>query len=196
MGKCLTSIALLLACSACTPWASARSQKATHQYAVAPAEAHRLLSRTDIPDLVFGSGEADFEVIASGPDRVTWIAKQGGGELFRYVALLRPVEPSSTEVELTVTGATTGPSGNVERRLAEKPEIRGMYLAAMEEQVASTLDGRPFDMIKLHPAMRKVGVANYASILKSMKDGAERARLERKATLARAYEDEAAGRWP
>lgn len=121
-------------------------------YKMPMAEAHQLLESASLPDHVLGSETKQFDVDSRDPRKIVWIVKDGGKEAMRFAALLSPVDAGSTEVRVEVTGPTSGPFGDVQRRLSEYRTIRHLYVVAMKERVAATLEGRKFSFIPLIPA--------------------------------------------
>ena len=59
----------------------------------------------------------------------------------RFVAKLEPEEPYKTRVTVLVQAPTESPYGNMDQRLKDHKEITNLYLTAMNEQVASRLEG-------------------------------------------------------
>jgi hypothetical protein len=121
-------------------------------YKVPLAQAHDLLKSAGLPDYVLGSEQKTFDMDSHDPRKVVWIVKDGGKEAMRFAALLVPVDAGSTEVRVEVTGPTSGPFGDVQRRLTEYRTIRHLYVIAMKERVAATLEGRKFSFVPLIPA--------------------------------------------
>lgn len=122
-------------------------------YKVPVAQAHQLLESAGLPDYVLGLGEQKkFDVDSRDPRKIVWIVKDGGQEAMRFAALLSPVDAGSTEVRVEVSGPTSGPFGDVQRRLSEYRTIRHLYVLAMKERVAATLEGREFSFVTLIPA--------------------------------------------
>jgi hypothetical protein len=121
-------------------------------YNVPVAQAHELLKSAGLPDYVLGSEPKQFDVDAHDRRKIVWIVKDGGNEAMRFAALLSPVDAHSTEVRVEVSGPTSGPFGDVQRRLSEYRTIRHLYVMAMKERVAATLEGREFSFVTLIPA--------------------------------------------
>jgi hypothetical protein len=123
-------------------------------YKVPVAQAHQLLESTGLPDYVFGLGERKkFDVVSGDPRKVVWIVKDYGEEAMVFTALLSPVDAGSTKVRVEVSGPTSGSRVDVvQRRLAEYRTIRHLYVLAMKERVAATLEGREFSFVTLVPA--------------------------------------------
>ena len=121
-------------------------------YKMPMAQAHQLLESASLPDHVLGSETKQFDVDSRDPRKIVWIVKDGGKEAMRFAALLAPVDVGSTEVRVEVTGPTSGPFGDVQRRLTEYRTIRHLYVMAMKERVAATLEGREFSVVTWIPA--------------------------------------------
>jgi hypothetical protein len=121
-------------------------------YKVPVAQAHELLKSAGLPDYVLGSEPKTFDVDSRDRRKIVWIVKDGGNEAMRFAALLSPVDAGSTEVRVEVSGPTSGPFGDVQRRLSEYRTIRHLYVMAMKERVAATLEGREFSFVTLIPA--------------------------------------------
>ena len=116
------------------------------------AQAHFLLKFAALPDYVLGDEPKTFDVDSRDPRKIVWIVKDGGKEAMRFAALLSPVDADSTQVSVEVSGPTSGAFGDVQRRLSEYPTIRHLYVMAMRERVAATLEGREFSVVTLIPA--------------------------------------------
>ena len=121
-------------------------------YKVPVAQAHNLLRSAGLPDYVLGSEPKTFDVDSRDPRKIVWIVKDGGNEAMRFAALLSPVDAGSTEVRVEVSGPTSGPFGDMQRRLSEYRAIRHLYVMAMKERVAATLEGREFGYVTWIPA--------------------------------------------
>jgi hypothetical protein len=121
-------------------------------YKVPLGQAHQLLESASLPDHVLGSETKQFDMDSRDPRKLVWIVKDGGKEAMRFAALLSPVDAGSTEVRVEVSGPTSGPFGDVQRRLSEYRTIRHLYVIAMKERVAATLEGRKFSFVPLIPA--------------------------------------------
>ena len=121
-------------------------------YKMPVAQAHQLLQSSGLPDRVFGDEPKTFDVDSRDPRKIVWIVKDGGNEAMRFAALLSPVNAGSTEVRVEVSGPTSGAFGDMQRRLSEYRSIRHLYVLAMKERVAATLEGREFSFVGLIPA--------------------------------------------
>jgi hypothetical protein len=121
-------------------------------YKVPLAEAHKLLESAPLPDHVLGSEPKTLVMETRDPRKIVWVVKDRGQEAMRFTALLSPVDAGSTKVRVEVSGPTSGPFGDVQRRLSQYPAIRHLYVMAMKERVAATLEGREFSFVTLIPA--------------------------------------------
>src|ERR1700716_699551 len=121
-------------------------------YKMPVAKAHELLKSAPLPDSVLGSEPKTFDVDSRDPRKIVWIVKDGGREAMRFAALLSPVDAGSTEARVEISGPTPGPFGDVQRRLSEYRTIRHLYVMAMKERVAATLEGREFSFVTVIPA--------------------------------------------
>ena len=170
-----------------------RAQIRGSVYAVPIGEARQVLARTGLPPLVFGSNEPEVAVRAEGASRVVWILHKDGAEMMRYVAELSPDGDAATRISLDLVGATEGPFGHTEERLAQNGAIRNLYLVAMEERIASALERRPFDRTKILPASIAAAAANIGKISEDMDRIAEADQRRQRENIERAYREEAAG---
>jgi hypothetical protein len=156
-------------------------------YKVPVAQAHERLKSAGLPDHVFGSEPKQFDVDSRDPRKIVWIVKDAGNEAMRFAALLLPVNAGSTEVRVQVSGPTSGPFGDVQRRLSEYRTIRHLYLMAMKERVAATLEGREFSFVTVIPATTLATLSAVAGLAasKDQKTAAKQdaARLERERQL-------------
>jgi hypothetical protein len=156
-------------------------------------DVHEVLAETDELPPVFGSDEPDHTVDSSDPNAVTWILSKDGSEVMRFVAKLEPEEPNETRVKLTLEAPTDGPHGNMEQRLKDNKSISNFYLTAMNEQIASRLENRPFDMSKTYGALAAATAANLGNISRRMDRAAEANHKRDEENIRNAYAEEAAG---
>ncbi len=148
---------------------------------VAMPEARRLLQAMPPATFVFGSGAPRFEtriesVRGDEEARIAWVAMRGGGELFRYVATITDAGRGRTRVALDLTAPAGGGPESAARRLEARPAARALYVAAMREQIAATLDRRDYDMSHVSPALMAASVENSGSIKASADRAAEASR--------------------
>lgn len=120
------------------------------------------LLRTDLPP-VFGSASPSVRSWASKPTEVTWVVSRNGDDLMRYVATLSEDGKEKTRVKLELKG-----SKDVEKRFADNSSIKNLYLVAMREKIASSLEGRALDMTKIYPALAVASIANMSNMQKSL----------------------------
>ena len=163
-----------------------------HVYQAPIAEAHRILIATGLPPMVFGSEEPSSQVLEAGSD-VIWVVQKDGSEVFRYIAHLEPEGPGATRVKVEFKAPESGPSGNVAQRLAQHPEVKHLYLVAIDERIASALEHRPFDITRVYPATIAATVANMGAISASADAAAAASEREARANIAKAYQEEAEG---
>ena len=150
---------------------AACSQERGTVYPVSLDRARQVLSKADLPP-VFGSAAPSVQIQASKPGEVTWIVSNNGHELMRYVATLSEAGKDRTRVALELKGSK-GPAGDFEKRLAENASTKNLYLVAMEERIASSIQGRPLDMTKIYPALAIASIANMPNIRKSVDEAAK-----------------------
>jgi hypothetical protein len=136
-------------------------------YPVSLDRARQILSKTDLPP-VFGSNAPSVDIQANKPSEVTWIVKTNGYEIMRYIATLSEAGQGKTRVALEIKGAKGGPAGDVEKRFAENASIKTLYLVAMGERIASSIEGRPLDMAKIYPALAVASLANMRNLRSSL----------------------------
>jgi len=151
-----------------------------------------LAANAELPP-VFGGNEPDVSVEASDPSQVAWVLRKNGSEMMRFVAKLESEGQTSTRVKLSLSGVTEGPFGNVEQRLKDHSEIRDLYLVAMDEQISSKLENRPFDASKTMAATMRAAAANIGTISNQMESAGKAARERDEANIRKAYADEASG---
>lgn len=159
-------------------------------YRVPIAQARQSLAKAELPP-VFGSQELDTQV-RNGDSQVVWIVSTKGEELFRYTAELKAEGDGATRVKVKLDGAQ-GRTVNYAKNLAEKPEIRDVYIVAMEERVASTLERRAFDMARVYPALSAAVVSNMGNIQASLDEVHAAEQKRNRNAIEKAYRDEAAG---
>jgi hypothetical protein len=141
-------------------------------YPVTADRAQQILLKTGLPP-VFGSNPVSVETRVYKPTEVIWIVSNDGSELMRYIATLSEAGEGRTRVGLELKGAKGGPAGDVEKRLAENPSAKNLYLVAMKERIASAIEARSLDMMKVYPALGAVALANMSNIRKSADEAAK-----------------------
>ena len=146
-------------------------------YRVPVAQAHNLLQSAGLPDRVFGDEPKELDVDSRDPRKIVWIVKDDGHEAIRFAALLSPVDAGSTAVRIEVSGPTSGPFGDVQRRLSEYRTIRHLYVMAMKERVAATLEGREFSVVRRGSAASNVRTT--AAMQDTARSDRERRNIER-----------------
>jgi hypothetical protein len=156
-------------------------------------DVHTVLADTDELPPVFGSDEPDHTVDASDPNAVAWILSKNGSEIMRFTAKLEPEAPNKTRVTVHVSAPTESPYGNMAERLKDHKEIGNLYVTAMNEEVASRLENRPFDITKTYGALMAATSANMGTISKQMDMAAEQGRKRDEENIRKAYAEEAAG---
>jgi len=177
------AIALLTACS----------QQSGFVAKVPIAKARQILLATGLPPQVFGTEPPDWEV-RDGESDVTWVIKRNDTELFHYTAHLTEADQDATRVDVELVGAESSDGANAAKGLAEHPEIRNMYLVAINERIASALEQRPFEIARVYPALAAATAANMSSIQASADQAAAASQKMDRENMEKAYRDEAAGR--
>jgi hypothetical protein len=141
-------------------------------YPVPLDRTRQILSKTDLPP-VFGSNPVSVAVQANKPSEVIWIVSNNGSELMRYTATLSAAGEGKTRVGLELMGSKGGSAGDVEKRFAENPSIKNLYLVAMKEKIASSIEGRALDMSRIYPALGGAVFANMGNMRKSVDEAAK-----------------------
>ena len=152
------------------------------------SEVHSLLAAADELPPVFGSIEPDLGMDTADPQAVAWILSVKNEEVMRFVATLSPAGEQKTTVEVAVQAPPKS-----EKWLKKNAAVRDFYLAAMREQVASTLEGRPFELTRTYPQMQKAIRANIGNIAASAEAAAQADQKRARENIERAYAREAAG---
>ena len=151
------------------------------------SEVHSLLAAADELPPVFGTDEPDLQMDTADPKAVAWILSVKNEEIMRFVATLAPEGERRTSVDLMVQAPP-----KFEKRLDDNEAVRNFYLAAMREQVASTLEGRPFDLTHTYPHTQKAIAANIGNFAASAEAAAEASRKRERENIECAYATEAA----
>ncbi len=184
--------ALLVCAAGCSMMAATGSGgTAVHevQHGGTISDTRRALAKIGLPPVVFGHDRPDLRLLASTGSHLSWSVEQEGVSLMRYSADLAPGSGGGTQVSLSLIGATPV----VEQRLADSPSIRNLYLAAMQEQVASTLERRNYDMGRITGAITTATFANIGSIAASMDRAEESSLRADRLHTGKARKGEAAG---
>ena len=133
-------------------------------YKVPLAKARQILAKTDLPP-VFGSHAPTVQIQANKPSEVTWIVSKDGSEIMRYVASVKEAGEGRTRIGLVLRGD----------RFANNLSAKGLYLAAMEEKIASAMEGRTMDMSKIYPALGVAMAANMGNMRKQIDQSVDEA---------------------
>ena len=173
-------------------WLSTGPKTEGTVYRVPIAQVRQDLTKTALPTFVFGSQPLDVQVHGNIDSQIFWVARRNGEELFRYIAQLTAEGDGATRVKVKLEGAK-GRTVNFAQKLSEHPQIRDMYLVAMEEQVAATLERRPFEMARIYPAMSAAVVANMGAMRSSVDQAAAASEQAARKNIEKAYRDEANG---
>jgi hypothetical protein len=180
-----------LAAAACGVLAGCGEQGRVYQKS--PAEAHNILAATAIPPHVFGTEAPDYSLDRSDPAKVTWIVRNGGAEVLRFAAIIAPKGEAAARVRVTIDAPKQGPMGDIAKRLDDNPTIKRLYLAAMEERVASALEGRPFRVSSVYPELMQATFANLGRLKAGFEAAHAADEKSWRDNIAKAYADEAAG---
>lgn len=187
------------------------------------AEVHDTLSRTPLPPVVFGSemdsgapqftsvfpttmkvemlpepGEDDgmprnFDIDASDPNRIVWTLKREGNAVFSLIANLTAAGADATRVTVDLAAPEGDAGGEIAKRIGNYSTIKNMYVTAMKEQIAASLEGRDFNLSSVYPAMMAAATANMSELTSNLKRGIEADQKRQEDNIARAYEREANG---
>jgi histidyl-tRNA synthetase len=154
-------------------------------YRVPIAQARQSLAKAEMPP-VFGSQELNVQVRNSDSQVVWVVSRKAEGEIFRYIAELK-AEGEATRVKVKLETV------NYAKQMADHAQIRDMYIVAMEERVAATLERRPFDMARIHPALSAAMVSNLSNVQASIDEVHAAEQKRSRNTIEKAYRDEATG---
>jgi hypothetical protein len=141
-------------------------------YPVAMERTRQILSKTDLPP-VFGSNPVIAQTQSNKPSEVIWIVSSNDVELMRYTATLSAAGEGKTRVALELKGSKGGSVGDVEKRFAENPSIKNLYLVAMKEKIAASIEGRDMDMSIINSALGVAMIANMSNIRRSADEAAK-----------------------
>lgn len=185
----LSALAALAACL----WLLGGYRDQGRVYPLALDRAHARLLGAEVPVFVFGGADIETETVDQG-SRLLWRIKARNGELMHFAADLTNVSDTSTRVQVTLEGPTDGPNVAVGKRLESDRTVKTLYVRAMEEEVASKLEARPFDVRAIWPALAAASAAHVGQISADMDRAAEADRRRDRANIEKAYAEEAARR--
>ena len=194
MNKFLKPFGDLLALGAiCIGYAGyVRLPRMGSKFDVSINDVKKAFATLDLPPAVFGSQRLDLVVEASEPAKFTWSVRDNGVEMMRYVADLAPVSAAATRVTVSVSGPASGPNLQIGKNLEQNPTIRHLYIVAMEEQIAATLERRMVNYMAIYPATAAATAANLGAISSQMSAEGEAFRKRDRDNIAKAYANEAA----
>ena len=130
-----------------------------------PAEVRSLLKEIGLPPHVFGSVERTLTVLTPSPEKMVWSITEPGEEELRYVVTLTAQGPSSTRVGLDFMRASGVPIGPPTANFLQRRTVRNVYINAMQEHIAASLERREFQMYKI---MVPTGIAvliNFSALM-------------------------------
>ncbi len=133
-------------------------------YKVPLAKARQILANTSLPP-VFGSHAPTVQIQANKPTEVTWIVSMNGSEIMRYIATVKEAGEGRTRIGLVLKG----------ERFANNLSAKNLYMVAMEEKIASAMEGRTMDMSKVNPALAVAVVANMGAMHKQINSSLDEA---------------------
>ena len=141
-------------------------------YPVAMERTRQILSKTDLPP-VFGSVPVIAQTQSNKPSEVVWIVSSNDVELMRYTATLSAAGEGKTRVALELKGSKGRSVGDVEKRFAENPSIKNLYLVAMKEKIAASIEKRDMDMSIINSALGVAMIANMGNTRRSVDEAAK-----------------------
>ncbi len=150
------------------------------------AEVHRTLEKTGLPPMVFGSAMPNVSLKADDPRKVIWIIQQGRSRRIQYVAELEPVSKTSTKVTVRLEAPDLP-----DRAAPVNWPVKNLYVTAMDEQIASKLEGRDFDDAILYAPMATAVVANMGRLHEQAMQVADAHAQRDRDNVERAYANDA-----
>ena len=161
-------------------------------FEVSISDAKKALAKMDPPPAVFGSGHHDFNFESPEPTKIVWTIKESGSAVMRFTADLAAVTDHSTRIKVSVSGPADGPNQQVGKRLEQYPTVRHLYIVAMEEQIAASIENRSFSFLVIVVPTAVAVLANMGALSSQMDGVAENSRNTERANIAKAYANEAA----
>jgi len=162
-------------------------------YPVSAAEAHQLLQNTDVPRIIFGDANVEIHERDEGTSQIVWEIDEGGDEQLHFTATLQPIGANHTRVTVAVAGPDHGPHIANTKRLESSPTISNLYRRAMEEQIASVIEHRPFELTRVYPALTVAEIANLPQLSAQMDAAAADYNRRERDNMENAYAKAAAG---
>ena len=148
--------------AAAVVWAQAPDAPA---YAVPLSEARLRLHAIPLPEGIYGSQPTASPAMAMADGTLVWKLRIGPDEVLRYTATLTALDAENTSIALALTAPPDGKlAAKTRQGLADHPEIGNFYLKAMEEQIASTLEQRPYRYEAIMPAMGAAMIGSMAEM--------------------------------
>jgi hypothetical protein len=168
---------------------------ASEVYPRPAADVRTVLLATDLPFPLQGTSHASVLARQTPEGAIELaIADRKGQAQLRFLAEVTDLGAAKTRVAVRFIGAgTTYPT--VDKRIAEHPEIKAVYVKTMREQVDAQLDGRPFNNLAIGPEMMAAVALNAGSIAHDMQAAGEEFRRRDRENIEKAYAAEARGEW-
>lgn len=163
-------------------------------YPVEPREARAALLLVEPPLELFGSQVANARATRDGDGTVHWLLLDDlGSGLLTLSATTREAGEGKTRIAVLVEPPPGGRHDAMAKRLADKPAIAGYFRAAMEEQIAATLEHREFDMAAVQGQMMMAALALAPEMTANVEEAARRGEAQDRANIERAYREEGQG---
>lgn len=155
---------------------------------LAPRIAYESLRQTGLPPLVFGTLTSG-KVIVNSATSISWSVQEGGKEMMRYTATLTPEADNRTRVTIDFRTGATGASLRSAERLEKAVTIRKLYLTAIKERIASSLEGRNFNSAPIYPMTIVATFANQQAIFSQFDRVAKADQARASENIRKAYRE-------
>lgn len=139
----------------------------TLSYDQPPRLIYDALRQTGAPPLVFGETTTT-KIIVNSPSSLTWSVQENGKEMMRYTATLIPEGEGRTRVALDFRTGAKADALRTAERLDQVVTIRKLYLTAIKERIASSIEGRNFNLALIYPMTIVAGIAHQGELLRQV----------------------------
>src|SRR5262249_38144094 len=134
-----------------------------------------------------------FRVEQKDATHLVYVLKHNGVDAMRFPVTIGSFDVF-TWVSVTVEGVASRQNGDVDAALHKKIGLRSLYITAMEERISAAIEHRDFQMPRIAPATVVASVFNMQNINASVDEAAAASNELDRQNIAKAYEDERAGR--
>lgn len=161
-------------------------------YSVNVAAVQTALDGLSLP-LVFTDPRLKLKLVERKPTHMEWQLSNGRGPSVRVIAQFDAPNADETTVTITIVPPDLGER---EPSMLAKASLKKLFEGAFKEQIDATLENRSFEYYRIYPELAVAMAINVNpnAIVRNVEKIAAADQKRARNNIAKAYEDEAAGR--